>query len=66
MNPARAFGPQLVGDHWANGWVWYAGPVVGAVVAALVYELLYLRPTPVLPVGPEESGVREPRASEPG
>jgi len=66
MNPARAFGPQLVGDHWANGWVWYAGPVVGAAVAALVYELLYLRPTPVLPVGPEESGVREPRASEPG
>src|SRR5947209_4432368 len=27
MNPARAFGPQLVGNHWDNGWVWYAGPV---------------------------------------
>src|ERR1041385_5528817 len=22
LNPARAFGPQLVGSHWADGWVW--------------------------------------------
>jgi aquaporin Z len=44
MNPARAFGPQLVADRWADGWVWYVGPAAGAVVAAFVYELLYLRP----------------------
>ena len=44
MNPARAFGPQLVGNHWSDGWVWYAGPVLGASVAAALYELLYLRP----------------------
>jgi MIP family channel proteins len=44
MNPSRAFGPQLVGDHWANGWVWYAGPLLGGAVAALAYSLLYLRP----------------------
>jgi len=44
MNPSRAFGPQLVGDHWSNGWVWYAGPLLGGAVAALVYHLLYLRP----------------------
>ena len=43
MNPSRAFGPQLVGDHWANGWVWYVGPIVGGAVAALLYEFLYLR-----------------------
>jgi aquaporin Z len=43
MNPARAFGPQLVGDHWANWWVWYIGPFAGAVIAAALYELLYLR-----------------------
>jgi MIP family channel proteins len=46
MNPARAFGPQLVGSHWSNGWVWYAGPALGGVVAALLYEFLYLRPEP--------------------
>jgi aquaporin TIP len=64
MNPARAFGPQLVGDHWSNGWVWYAGPLLGATVAVVLYELLYLRPPPE-PVGTDASGVREPRAGEP-
>jgi MIP family channel proteins len=43
MNPSRAFGAQLVGDHWENGWVWYAGPLLGGVVAAVLYEFLYLR-----------------------
>jgi MIP family channel proteins len=43
MNPSRAFGPQLVGDHWANGWVWYAGPALGGTVAALLYHFLFLR-----------------------
>jgi MIP family channel proteins len=45
MNPSRAFGPQLVGNHWANGWVWYAGPVLGATVAALLYHYLF-KPEP--------------------
>jgi aquaporin TIP len=59
MNPARAFGPQLVGDHWAHFWVWFIGPFTGAVIAASLYELLYLRPTRPLPVGSPESGVEE-------
>jgi aquaporin Z len=65
MNPARAFGPELVGSHWSHAWVWYAGPVLGAVVAAAMYELLYLRPARPEPVGPADSGVIEPRAGEP-
>jgi aquaporin TIP len=64
MNPARAFGPQLVEGDWSNGWVWYAGPVLGAVLAVIVYELLYLRPAKLEPVGSAESGVLEPRAGE--
>src|SRR5207249_4123605 len=24
MNPARAFGPELLSRHWADAWVWYA------------------------------------------
>jgi aquaporin Z len=60
MNPARAFGPQLVGSDWTNGWIWYAGPALGGVVAAAAYELLYLRPLRPLPVGPAETGVVEP------
>jgi aquaporin TIP len=64
MNPARAFGPQLVADNWSHFWVWYVGPFAGAVIAASLYELLYLRPLRPEPVGPPETGVEEPAAGE--
>ncbi|MBA3841149.1 MAG: aquaporin [Actinobacteria bacterium] len=64
MNPARAFGPQLVGHHWAHFWVWYIGPFAGAVIAASAYELLYLRPARPVPVGPPETGVEEARPGD--
>jgi aquaporin Z len=64
MNPARAFGPQLAGNHWAHGWIWYVGPFAGGVIAASLYELLYLRPARPEPVGTPESGVDEPRAGD--
>jgi len=63
MNPARAFDPQLVGNHWTNWWVWYLGPLAGGAVAAVLYELLYLRPTPA-PVGPPEIELEEPAPGE--
>jgi aquaporin TIP len=45
MNPSRAFGPELVYRVWEKyTWIYYAGPAVGGVVAALLYEWLYLRP----------------------
>ena len=44
MNPARAFGPELVANVWQSyTWIYYVGPALGAVVAALLYELLFLR-----------------------
>jgi aquaporin Z len=64
MNPARAFGPQLVQSVWSDAWVWYAGPILGAVVAGLAYEYLYLRPLAPVPVGPPETGLDEPRPGE--
>jgi glycerol uptake facilitator-like aquaporin len=64
MNPARAFGPELLSGHWTDAWVWYAGPFIGGVLAALAYEYLYLRPPGPLPVGPPDSGVIEPRPGD--
>jgi MIP family channel proteins len=64
MNPSRAFGPQLVGNFWADGWIWYIGPLIGAAAAALAYELLYLRPLRPVPVGPPETGIEEPRPGD--
>ena len=66
MNPARAFGPDLVQNFWTDWWIYYVGPVAGAVIAALIYEFLYLTPTlrPLLPVGAPEAGVDEEAAGE--
>jgi aquaporin Z len=64
MNPSRAFGPQLVGNYWSDGWIWYLGPLVGGGMAALAYEFLYLRPLRPAPVGPPETGVEEPRPGD--
>src|SRR5881227_1782152 len=64
MNPARAFGPELAENFWGEGWIYYLGPALGAVVAALAYEWLYLRPLAPEPVGPPETGVEEPRPGD--
>jgi aquaporin TIP len=37
MNPARSFGPALVADVWDNHWVYWAGPLLGGGLAALIY-----------------------------
>jgi aquaporin Z len=33
MNPARTFGPDLVGRDWTSYWVYVAGPLAGAALA---------------------------------
>ena len=42
VNPARSFGPALFvgGDALANVWVFLVAPLVGGVLAALVYKFI--------------------------
>ena len=64
MNPARAFGPELVQNLWSDWWVYWVGPLAGGGLAALLYEYLYLR-GPLLPVvGGPDSGLDEPRPGD--
>lgn len=47
MNPARTFGPALAGGFWAGHWVYWVGPIIGAVVAALLYDKVIAAETKV-------------------
>jgi MIP family channel proteins len=48
FNPARAFGPALVGDAFGGGgtflFVYVLGPIVGALAAGLVYHRIVIAP----------------------
>ena len=46
LNPARALGPALASTHWQNHGVYWAGPLLGGVIAGVLYDRLYLRDQP--------------------
>jgi len=41
MNPARVFGPNLVSGFWDNQWLYWLGPLAGAALAGLLYDLVF-------------------------
>uniref|UniRef100_A0AAZ3SD67 Aquaporin 8 n=1 Tax=Oncorhynchus tshawytscha TaxID=74940 RepID=A0AAZ3SD67_ONCTS len=40
MNPARAFGPAVVADYWSYHWIYWVGPMSGALLTASFIRLL--------------------------
>jgi len=42
MNPARTFGPALASGYWSDHLVYWIGPVVGGILAALLYARVFL------------------------
>jgi aquaporin NIP len=40
MNPARSFGPALASGAWTDFWIYLVGPLVGACLGALAYQLV--------------------------
>jgi MIP family channel proteins len=56
MNPARSFGPALVSGTWGHLWIYIAGPIVGALLAALAYELVRGE-RPHLGIGSEKENI---------
>ena len=42
MNPARSFGPALLQNDFNLHWCYWVGPILGGVVAALIYQHVIL------------------------
>jgi aquaporin Z len=44
-NPARSFGPAIVSGQWQAWWIYWAGPILGALLATLACSFLAKRIT---------------------
>jgi aquaporin-4 len=43
MNPARTLGPAIVSGQWDFHWIYWVGPIVGAVIAGLIMQYVYVK-----------------------
>lgn len=41
INPARSFGPALIMDSWDNHWIYWVGPIIGGILAPLIYNFIF-------------------------
>jgi len=61
MNPARWFGPAVVQGVFSDWWVWWLGPIVGAVGSAMVWNEIYLRGQPAPERGADSVDIEQTR-----
>lgn len=55
INPARSFGPAVVGNQWTSHWIYWIGPLVGGLVGAILYKFV---------LGHCDEAAAEPAAAE--
>ena len=63
FNPARWFGPALVANEWGGVWPYLVGPILGSLLAAVVFKFVLEKggPAPTEPAEP----VRKAPAGDP-
>jgi MIP family channel proteins len=54
LNPARWLGPAVAAGEWGDWWLYILGPVIGALLAALVYRAVVLRQRGLPPQRPKD------------
>uniref|UniRef100_A0A224XHR6 Putative aquaporin major intrinsic protein family n=1 Tax=Panstrongylus lignarius TaxID=156445 RepID=A0A224XHR6_9HEMI len=45
MNPARSLGSAVIANSWANHWIYWLGPCLGRILAAIFYTTLLAAPS---------------------
>ena len=43
VNPARTFGPALISGFWEYHWIYWAGPIIGAIIAGLIMNYVFVK-----------------------
>lgn len=46
LNPARAFGAAVLSGAWGDQWLYWVGPLLGAVLAAVTAMFMWRPPSP--------------------
>lgn len=39
LNPARSFGPAILANIWTHHYIYWVGPIAGAILAGGIYRL---------------------------
>jgi glycerol uptake facilitator len=65
FNPARWFGPALVGNEWGGVWPYLLGPIVGSLLAAVVFKFVLEAGGPAPTESPERVKPPAPKKPEP-
>ena len=43
VNPARTLGPALASGYWDFHWIYWAGPIIGAIIAGLIMNYIFVK-----------------------
>jgi glycerol uptake facilitator-like aquaporin len=67
FNPARWFGPALVGNEWGGVWPYLVGPIVGSLLAAAVFKFVLEAggPAPTEAPEPVKAAPKKPEPPKP-